>query len=50
MDRIHTLCSSYAYDTTLEQQVSTHYICHTAINQDNETNFTNMYSWKKEQC
>lgn len=43
-DRIHTLCSSCACDTTLGHQALTHYICHMAPNQDNETNFINMNS------
>jgi hypothetical protein len=27
--------------------VSSYYVCHTVVNEDHETKFTSMYSWKK---
>lgn len=48
LDRICTLCSFHANDITLTAQMSFHYVYYKFTNWHHKTNFTYMYSQKKE--
>jgi hypothetical protein len=47
-DRICIICSYCAYDITLTAQITSCYVCHTVTNWDCITNYTSMYSSRKE--